>query len=191
MSTDTDPTPTEPAVEPSSETDAQADEPSRPSESVALDAPDIKSARTILGEFWAWRKWRKKRRKYADKGYIKWKLIGSTEPAPKFIKPELNGGGIAEYEHQGETYLFPKRAALPDPRTGMLTFYHREGDAKPINPQSGQLASIDPADLKEYLTKRPTASPPSWLDSFDLDGQTLLYLMIGLVLAVGIAQQFL
>lgn len=157
----------------------------------ALEAPNLRTSRLgVVGELWRMWRHRKKRRKLANKGYVQWYLVGDTWPAPKYVQPEGKGGGIWEYEHDGETYLFPKSAMLPDENQGLRTVVHYKGDATPANLDTPEFASIPPDALKEYLEMRVSQSPPSWLDQFDLEPADLfkyaLFAFMGFVLLKGV-----
>jgi len=157
-----------------------------------VDEPRIGSPRWgLFGKLWRAYRNHKKERKYADKNYVKWYLVGSGWPRAKFVKPEGKGGGIPEYKHDGTTYLFPRRAMLPDRDSGMFTVVHKYGEADPLNMTEPSQNAIKADELSEYLTKRVTSSPPSFFDKFDIKPETLLYGAIGLVLIIAVGARVL
>lgn len=137
-----------------------------------------------------WRTWRwlKKRRKLIGDGYVKWKLIGDSVNRAKFIKPERKGGGIPEYEHEGETYLFPPGAKVPS-EDGLWVFMHRRGEADPINIRDPARLSLPADELKEYLDLRVSASAPGFFDSLGIDVGDMIKIMVGLIIAYAVFQQ--
>lgn len=156
---------------------------------VDIPPPNLQNTRFGL---WKTYQYRKKVRKYASKGYVKWYLVDDTIPTAKFVKPEGKGGGIPEYEHNGNTYLFPRSEALPSEENGMWVYMHKKGEADPI-PLRDPLKDPIPVDvLDEYLTMRPSSSPPSWLGSLDIDPKQaitwMMILIIGVALLRGILQ---
>jgi hypothetical protein len=137
---------------------------------------------------WKLRKQLKKRQKLLDEGYVEWYLIDDAFPRPTYVQP-TNRDGVPEVRHDGDRYLFPRAAALPNKATGMWTFVHRRGFSDPLNLRDADEHAI-PADvLDEYLSMSVSSSPPSLFDKFDVDGQTLLYAGLALVLVLGAAYQ--
>lgn len=128
----------------------------------------------LVGELWRMKRIRDKRQKYLGDGYVMWYLVGDTFPTPRFVKPELERGGIPEYEIDGERYLFPRSAALPTESEGFWTYVHQKGDADPVNLNEPKQHSLPADAVEEWTTMRPAASPPSWLDSLGLDFATTL-----------------
>lgn len=154
---------------------------------VQFDQPNISRERFPT---WKLKKQLKKRQKLLDNGYVEWYLIDDAFPRPTYVKP-TNRDGVPEIRHDGERYLFPRAAALPNKATGMWTFVHRRGFSDPLNLRDADEHAI-PADvLDEYLSMSVSSSPPSFFDKFDVDGQTLLYAGIALVLVFGAAYQFM
>jgi hypothetical protein len=144
-----------------------------------LEPPKIKES--IFGPLAAWRHERK-RRKLAGKGYVQWYLIGSSWPRPKFVKPKDEGGGEFEFEHDGETYLFPREAFLPTEDAGLWTVVHQRGDAEPIDLTEPDEFSISAKQLQNYVTSRVTVEPPGWLSSLSSDPKTLIkYAIFGFI----------
>jgi hypothetical protein len=144
-----------------------------------ISEPNLKNS--WLGVLATWR-WLKKQRKLAGKGYVQWYLIGDAWPRPKFIKPEDKGGGEFEYEHDGETYLFPKEAMLPTRTNGMWTVVHRKGESKPENLAEPDEFSVSAKQLNDYVTSRVTIDPPGWLSGLSTDPQTLMkYAIYGFI----------
>jgi len=112
--------------------------------------------------------------------------IDETWPEPKYVKPKAKGGGIAEFEHEGHTYLFPRKARLPSEREGMWTVVHRKGEADPINPQESHSPAIKSDTLQEYLTMRVSSSAPGLFDRLDLDPKTVMMVLIGSIILFAI-----
>lgn len=128
----------------------------------------------------------KKRRRLLQKGYVQWLLLDDGWPMPKFVKPVSEGGGIPEFEYDGTTYLFPKRAMLPDETTGLWTVLHRRGESDPVNLRMPNELAL-PADMTtEYLTTRVTDEAPSFFDKWDIDGQGMMYILIGVTVALSV-----
>ncbi len=134
------------------------------------------------------RKWLKKRQKLIGDGYVQWYLIGDAVNHPRFIKPDRKGGGIPEYEHDGETYLFPRDALVPS-EDGMWTCIHRVGEADPINIRDPARYAIKADELKEYLDLRVSSSAPGLLDGLGIDAGDAVKIMIALIIAYAVFQQ--
>lgn len=137
---------------------------------VEFPPPQLKGGRFgTFGEMLGmWRRVRK-RRKMAKKGYVQWYLVDETFPTPKFVKPEMKGGGIPELKYKGITYLFPKNGKLPAEEQGLWTYLHKKGEADPVKIDEPLEYAIDGDELSEYLAKRVTSSPPGLLDKLDLN----------------------
>jgi hypothetical protein len=184
---------TDPPGDPGPDPDAPG-QPSRPGEPPGrtLSQPDLQNAR--FGTFSEiWRLWRhhRKRRRLASEGYVQWYLIDDTFPTPRFVQPELKGGGIAELEHDGVTYLFPRRAMVASEQQGLWTVIHKRGEAEPINLREPSRDAIKADEVKEFLEMRVTSSPPSWLDGMDLDASQLLKLGLGLIVVYAVVKSSL
>jgi len=151
-------------------------------DSVDLPKPNIRrSWFGPLAAYWHLRK----ERKLAGKGYVKWFLVDDGWPRPKYIKPTDKGGGEFEYEHDGETYLFPREAMLPSRDEGMWTVMHDKGDAKPRNLRQPDEPSVSAKQLNNYVTSRVTVEPPGWLENLNIDASDLLtYGVIGFILII-------
>lgn len=135
-----------------------------------------------------------KEKKALDKGYIRWYLVGESVSKPKYIKPERKeGGGIPEFEYEGNTYLFPEHQMLPDAEDGVWTVMHKRGQAEPIDLQTGNDDSIDAHVLNKYLTQRVTAGDPNGLGLIPSDWDSMDIMRYGLLAVVGlfIAMEFL
>jgi len=145
--------------------------------------PSVRESRFgFLGTAFKQRRYEKKRKKLANKGYIEWRLIDSQFPRPKFIKPKAKGGGMLEYEHDGGTYLFPRDAMVPSAQTGMWTIVHKKGQADPINLREPVRHSIEADTLTQYLEKRVTTSPPGLLSRLDISPKdVVMYGMMAIV----------
>jgi hypothetical protein len=155
---------------------------------VFLEKPDLKTVKCgMVGELLLTWRHLKKRRKLAGKGYVEWRLVGDTFPTPKYVKPTEKGGGMLEYKHDGQTYLFPKDAMVPNEDQGLWTIMHEKGDANPINLKDPLVPAIKSDALEEYLTMRVSASRPSFLDKFDMNAQdAMTYAIAGTVLIAGV-----
>jgi hypothetical protein len=152
---------------------------------IGLTAPQLKDERFIGLKL---RREHKKRKKKARQGYVRWYLIDETFPRAKYIKPQRKGGGYAEYEHDGETYLFPRDAMLSSEREGMWTVMHRRGEADPINLRDSASDPIPADSLQEYLTMRVSSSSPGLFDGLDLDPKQIMMLAIGGIIAFAFIQ---
>jgi len=156
-----------------------------------IDPPDVRDGRWgIIGDFYRYYRARRKTRKLADKGYVRWYIVDGGWPEPKFVKPELKGGGVPEYELDDSVYLFPKRAGLPDRRSGMWTFVHNRGSAEPRTLGDSTEEAIKADEISEYLTKRVTTNPPSFWDKVDLDPEQILMLAIAAVILIAVLRRF-
>lgn len=152
---------------------------------VSLEQPPTKKS-TLPIKLWRLYKNDKGKKKIGEEGYIRWYLIDDTISEPKYIKPERKGGGVAEYEYEGEPYLFPEDALVPDAKTGMWTAVHKRGDAMPLNLGTPGKPAIPVDELKEFFNKRVTSSPPSWVDNLFGDMETADLMKIVIVGFVGI-----
>lgn len=148
-----------------------------------LPAPELQTARFGWPQkLYRMHRQHKKRRKLANQGYVQWYLIDDTYPTPKFVKPEMKGGGIAEYELDGERYLFPKDAMVASEQQGLWTIVHKKGEADPVNLRDPTAYAIPADSLENYLDMRVNVDPPSWWDSFDLEpAEIFKWLLLGLV----------
>lgn len=157
--------------------------------SLRMPQPNLKTTRFgWFSKVWRIHRHYKKRKKLANKGYVEWYLIDGVWPEPKFIQPEDKGGGLYEYETDGNTYLFPARAMMPNERQGIRTVVHKKGEADPVNLRDPSTNAI-PADvLDEYLQLRPTSSPPSWLSQFDVSAEDMVKYAIAAVIAIAVLQ---
>jgi hypothetical protein len=151
--------------------------------------PAITRKQSAWKRIWTLWKHDKNRQKIGEDGYVRWYRIDDTISEPQYIKPRRTGGGEWEYEHNGETYLFPREAMKPDAKTGMWTVIHHVDDALPININEPGKPAMAPDEIKEYLTQSVASSPPSWFSQFDLDASDAMKFVIvgfiGLMLAQG------
>jgi hypothetical protein len=161
----------------------------RPDE-IELHPPEVSGSKLgMLGDFFIWRKRHRKEKKLAKQGYVRWHLVDGTWGSPKYVKPELKNGGIRELKHDGVRYLFPDRAKVPDPMTGMWTFVHKDGESQPLNLAEPSELAIKGDELDEYITKKVTSDPPSWLDNLDFNGEFMIKAAVALVIVFALAQQ--
>jgi len=140
----------------------------------------------ILGQLWKMRQHYRKEEKLLSRGYVKWFVIDDTWPEPKYVKPEAYGDGVWKVEHDGDPYLFPKGALIPDSRQGIRTVIHKRGEADPINLREPSDVSIPTDVLDEYLTMAVTSSPPSFWDKLGWDTQDLVRLSVGAAIAFAV-----
>jgi len=150
-------------------------------EPVALKPAGVRDS--MLGLFAMWRHHRKAKR-LAEKGYVRWFRQGSTMRRPTWVKPERKGAGVPEYEHDGQTYLFPEDSMVIDARTGAYMAIHHEGEATPVPIKNPELPALDGDRLQEVINLEMESSPPSWLDGLDIDSGTLVMVGIGLLFIV-------
>jgi hypothetical protein len=121
---------------------------------VKLDPPRITSVRvSILTELYRWMVWKWNRKRLVQDGYIQWILLDGTFPSPQFVRPERNGDGIPVINHDGETYLAPENALIPDEQQGAWTVIHRKGQADPINPHDQDELAIPADALNDYASR--------------------------------------
>lgn len=147
---------------------------------VELPRPEISNARFgLLGQLWKMRQHYRKEEKLLSKGYVKWFLISDTWPEAKYVKPDAKGGGLYVHREDGEPYLFPQNAMIPDSRQGIRTVIHKRGEADPINLNEPSDVSIPTDVLDEYLTMSVTSSPPSFWDNLGWDTADLVRLAVG------------
>ncbi|QLD84617.1 hypothetical protein HWV23_02730 [Natronomonas halophila] len=150
---------------------------------VSFDEPDIKTARWgLFQKLWRMRRKMKKRRRFANKGYVQWFLIDDTFPKPKFVKPQTDGSGIPYVVHKGKRYLFPKEAMVASEEQGIWTIAHKANEADPINLRDPSKNAIPADTLEEVATLMVTSSKPGLLDKFDIDAKSALrWIVIGLI----------
>jgi len=158
-----------------------------------LDAPDM--AAGLWGLFKHIRH-RRKAKKLAKRGYVKWYLLDGMLKHPQWVKPERQGAGVPEYHvrshgSDGITYFFPTDALATDAETGAPVAVHHKGEVEPVNLPSPETPPIDGDRLQETINLEAESDPPGLLDNIDLTPQTLMWVMIVGVLAIGAAQQFL
>lgn len=158
---------------------------------VELPPPRIEqSSWGLIGQFWAYRNHQKKEKKLAKEGYVKWHLIDGTWSWPKYVKPTADGGGVPEYQHNGQRYLFPKKASLPDASSGAHLFVHTTDDAKPVNLRDRTEMAIPPDVLEEYIQMKVASDPPSFWDKFDFKPESIVYVAIGLIIILAAVSRF-
>lgn len=161
-------------------------------DAVPRSEPDMSDGRFgVLGTAWRLRRNKKKREKLTSKGYVEWYLIDDTYPEPKYVKPKRKGGGVAEIEHDGEVYLFPEQAMVPNAKRGMWTVFHKRGDSEPINIREPEFPSMKADEIKDYLTKRVTAEAPGLFSQLGLTPQKILRYGIVAIVAYALIQNFM
>lgn len=133
---------------------------------------------------------KRKEKKALSKGYVRWHLVSDSLSKARYVKPEREeGGNVPEFEYEGETYLFPESAMVPDAEDGVWTVVHRKGKAEPINLRDETDDALDANALNEYLTMRVTSQDPSGLSlpglgnlsTQELMQYTLVAIVIGAV----------
>jgi len=158
---------------------------------VELSSPEYNSRLGAIGNAIKQYRHNKKRKKIGGKGYVQWYLIDDSWPEPKYVKPKRKGGGVREYEHDGEIYLFPREAFLSDRRTGAWTVVHRKGELDPIALQEPGKNALDADSAKKWAELTVTSTPPGLLEKLDLDTSDLMtYLVFGII-ALAVGQQVL
>jgi len=157
---------------------------------VTIPAPETSS-----GLLDAYREYRhkSKRKKLAKRGYVRWYKLDGMLGAPEWVKPERDGSGVAKYydSDDGCHYLFPTAPLVTDSRTGAPVAIHKAGEAEPINLSDPAYPPMDSDRLEEVINLEIESDPPSWLSKFDINSQTIMYLMIAGVLAFAAFQQFM
>lgn len=157
---------------------------------IDLHPPDLAgSGWGIIGDFLLWKNRRRKEKKLAKKGYIRWHLVDGTWSTPKYVKPEQMGGGIRELKHDGIRYLFPENSKLPDPRSGMWTYVHKKGEAQPLNLNDPSKLAIQGDELDKYITNKVTSDPPSFWDKLDVEGDFLIKGAVAAIILVAVMQR--
>lgn len=165
--------------------DTSTELPAPESEPETIDPPDLTSSVTYIGQYRAYRKYRKKLKKKVSEGYIAWFLIDDGVPAePKWIQPTDEGGGIPEYEHDDETYLFPRECRLPSKKYGTWTVFHTKGDPEPIDLRNPREPVITAAALQQYKNMRPNVEQPSsGMFGWDIDMEDAMkYALPGMII---------
>jgi len=185
--TDTTGSPDEPSMDdenPSLEAELEAaDGPAR------LRSPEYNSRLGALGNAWKQYKHNKKQKRIAGKGYVQWYLIDDGWPEPKYVKPKREGGGVREYEHDGEIYLFPREAFLNDKRTGAWTVVHRKGELDPISLQEPGKHALDADAAKEWAELTVTSEPPGFFEDLSIDSEDAMMYLIMAIVAIAVGQQ--
>lgn len=155
-----------------------------------LQRPDLKKSKLgLIGHFLSYWWYRRKLRSKIDEGYVLWELIDDGRSGAKFVKPNYEGNGIPELEYDGNRYLFPPKARVPDKRTGMWFYRHQRGDAVPINLRHPDEEALDPGVLQRYRDMTPQTESPGWLSGLDLDAQDLvMYAVLGVGLLAVVIQ---
>lgn len=150
---------------------------------VEIAPPDIDAG--LLGFMAMWRH-RRREKRLARKGYIKWHKIGATRSRPKWVNPAHDGAGEPEYYDSDEdvTYLFPEDAMVPDERTGAWVAEHRVGEAEPINLRDPGMPALDADRLEEVINLEAESDAPGFFDRFDMDTQTMMWMGIGVMFVV-------
>lgn len=134
---------------------------------------------------------RRKEKKLAGKGYVRWYLVGDGWPEPKFVKPERDGSGVGRYEYEDGVYAFPREALLPSRSSGMWTVIHKENEAMPMNLKDPTKDALKADEVSEWLTKQVTSEPPSFWDKFDIDASDMIMYMVVAIVGIALLQQFL
>jgi len=155
---------------------------------VTLPAPEVKGSLWSLFKFI---RHRRKEKKLAKRGYVRWYKFDGMLSSPKWVKPKKSGSGIPKYNDGDAHYLFPKDALVTDSRTGAPVAIHHKGEAEPVNLANPAHPPIDADRLDEVINLEIDSDPPSWLSKFDLNATTMMWILILIVMGVAAAQQFL
>lgn len=157
---------------------------------VRLEPPRIESVRvSLLTEIYRWMVWKWNRKRLVQDGYVQWFLIDGTWPTPRFVKPKRSGSGIPYVDVDGERYLFPEKALVPDEQQGAWTVVHRKGNSEPINPNDGDELAIPADALKDYASRevlKGDAGGLGWLNA-----KTLIYAGMGATILMVVAAYLL
>lgn len=145
---------------------------------LSVDPPEVTDS--MLGLMAAWRH-RRKEKRLARKGYLKWYKIGSNRRRPVWVKPTHDGQGVPQYYDKEDdvTYLFPTGALVTDSRTGAWVAEHRIGEAEPINLREPAYPPLDADRLEEVINLEAESDAPSFFDRFGLDTTTMMWGLIG------------
>lgn len=144
------------------------------------------SSMSLIG---TWRH-RAKAKKLARKGYVKWYKVGPNMTQPQWIKPFRNGQGELVYYDDDSPYLFPEEAMTTDARTGAHVCIHKEGDSLPIDLNDPDRGGLDTDKFQETIDLSVESDAPGFFDRLEIDGPTLLYGGMALMLALAGAAQF-
>ncbi|WP_225334253.1 hypothetical protein [Halomicrobium urmianum] len=169
-------------------TPAVDEDPDEDPDVVTLDPPRLKSRLGTFGKVWKQYKHQRKLQKLAGKGYVRWYLVEDSFPSPKFVKPEKKGGGVRELEHNGQRYLFPREAFLPDRSTGMWTVVHKSGELDPIPLHDPTEYALSADQAEEWLNMRVTSKAPSLFDRIDMDKSDVMTYLIAGIIALAVLQ---
>jgi len=134
---------------------------------------------------------RKKAKKLAGKGYVRWYKLDGMLDRPRWIKPERSGSGVPKYYDTDDEchYLFPEDALVTDSRTGAPVAVHHSGEVEPVNLADPEYPPIDADRLEEIINLEIESEPPGWLSKFDLDASMMMWGGILIVLLFAGAQQ--
>lgn len=144
-------------------------------EEVEFEPPDIK--RTPMDYLRVMRH-QQKAKKAAKNGYVKWELLGSTASRSRWVEPERKGNGVPEYEHDGQTYFFPKEAMVIDEQTGAWKAQHRVGEADPINLRDPAYPGLETDLIERTINLLAESDPDTGLFS-GLGGLSTTQMMYG------------
>lgn len=153
-----------------------------------LEGVDVRSS--TWGLIKTWRR-RKKAKKMAKKGYVKWFLLGSGLEGPHWVKPERDGTGVAKHRRDGEPYLFPEDDMVIDKSTGAYVALHHKGEATPVPIKHPELPQMDADRLREVTDLTAESDPPGWLSTLDMDTGTLMMIGIGALFIVFAAMRMM
>lgn len=159
-----------------------------PGADAPLAAPELSG--TIWDLITLWRH-RKKARKLARRGYVRWYLFDGNLQKPRWVKPEREGKGVPEYRHDGLPYLFPEDALVLDQSTGAYVAVHHKGEPEPVNLAEPAFPTIDGDRLEELINLSAESDPPTFWSRLDLDFQTAIGALIAIMFVLFAASQFL
>lgn len=155
-----------------------------------LQPPEIDGSLVGLVQMW---RHRAKSKRLARKGYVRWFKLGSTLSKPKWVKPTPDGSGVpVHYDSDDEqTYLFPEGAMVTDQQTGAYVAIHHHNQPEPVPIRDPAMPAIDGDRLEEVINLEAESDAPGFFDRLDLDAQTMMWGVIGLVMILAGASQFL
>lgn len=130
-------------------------------------------------------------RKAAEKGYVKWFVIGSRMKRPKWVKPKQDGEGVPEYKVDGQPYYFPESAMSMDAETGAWVAMHVEGECDPIKLGDPAYPGIEVDLMERIINLAAESKPPGFLDGLAMDNKTLMWLGIGGLFVVFAAYRYM
>lgn len=158
----------------------------REGDDLKFKPPEIGSS--ILGLLALWQH-KGKEKRMARKGYVKWRLLGSTMSRPRWVKPSEEGSGVPEYKHKGDKYYFPKDAMVIDETSGAYVAIHEKGSSMPLNLQDPPLPPVPVDLLQRVIDLEAESEAPGWLSGLSITPKKLLWGFIGFILIFSLVMQ--